>query len=87
MGGGPVQGSGPSPGQPWGTLVPLSLNIQAMKWGHNSIGLGEAYSFAHGQHDRGLGMGWGTQPGQRCCWQELPLPLTMLAIFVQVLSI
>ena len=43
MGGGPVQVSGPSPGQPWGTLVPLSLNIQAVKWGHTFIGSGDAY--------------------------------------------
>ena len=81
MGGGPVQGSGPSPGQPWGTLVPPSLNIQAMKWGHNSIGLGEAYSFAHGQQDRGLGWGGGLSQdrgaaGRHCpshsqCWPSL----------------
>lgn len=70
MGGGPVQGSGPSPEQPWGTVVPLNLNIQAVKWGHpNAISWGSLYSSACGQQDE---VGWGGGLSQDRDTVELP---------------
>lgn len=86
--GGRLEALPPSTGWSWGTLAPsLGLSVQAVKWGRESTCLEKlTLRLPLGYRTR-WGSGWGER---RPLAQRLPLPtppLTMLANFVQVLSI